>query len=216
MVRMKTATRERLHSLAKRLSDAACQGTSDVPMSDQPCAGGEVGGVTVDETLNKLIDHYTAHLDRAQRQRSRRARERAEQEGWHDGPAGMLDLSELAQHVQSPSWDATPRVYQGYMDDGRARVSVLPEGGERRRLMCRWDLRNHSPEGFGWGYAGSGPAQLALAILADATDDATALRLYQAFKVERIACLDQRSSWQLDRGDVVAWVRWKDGCGAAT
>lgn len=40
-------------------------------------------------------------------------------------------------------------------------------------------VRNHSPDGFSWGYAGSGPAQLALAILLRATDDqATAERLY--------------------------------------
>ncbi len=28
-------------------------------------------------------------------------------------------------------------------------------------------IRNHSPDGFEWGYGGSGPAQLALAILLD-------------------------------------------------
>jgi hypothetical protein len=31
-------------------------------------------------------------------------------------------------------------------------------------------LRN-SPTGFGWGYGGSGPAQLALALLADSLGD---------------------------------------------
>ena len=36
-----------------------------------------------------------------------------------------------------------------------------------RRLNPRLDLWNHSPTGFEWGYCGSGPAQLALAILAD-------------------------------------------------
>lgn len=30
---------------------------------------------------------------------------------------------------------------------------------------------NHSPDGFEWGYGGSGPAQLALAILLDYTDN---------------------------------------------
>ena len=35
-------------------------------------------------------------------------------------------------------------------------------------LDPRFDLRNHSPDGFGWGYNGSGSAQLALAILSDA------------------------------------------------
>jgi hypothetical protein len=44
-------------------------------------------------------------------------------------------------------------------------------------------LWNHSPDGFEWGYAGSGPAQLALAIVLEAgLDDATAVRLHQRFK----------------------------------
>ncbi|MCU4744613.1 DUF6166 domain-containing protein [Natronoglomus mannanivorans] len=33
------------------------------------------------------------------------------------------------------------------------------------------EVRNHGPTGFEWGYNGSGPAQLALAILLDYTDD---------------------------------------------
>lgn len=40
----------------------------------------------------------------------------------------------------------------------------------------RLDLRQHSTSGFEWGYEGSGPRQLALAILADHFgDDARAL-----------------------------------------
>lgn len=49
-------------------------------------------------------------------------------------------------------------------------------------LRPRLDLRSHSPTGFEYGYHGSGPAQLALALLADAVDDGTALALYQTFK----------------------------------
>jgi hypothetical protein len=50
------------------------------------------------------------------------------------------------------------------------------------RIVPRYDLRNHSPDGFNWGYGGSGPAQLALALLADALgDDQRAQRLYQDF-----------------------------------
>src|SRR5205823_6333568 len=39
----------------------------------------------------------------------------------------------------------------------------VPGGGYP--LLPRFDLRNHSPTGFEWGYAGSGPAQLSLALL---------------------------------------------------
>jgi hypothetical protein len=52
----------------------------------------------------------------------------------------------------------------------------------------RFDLCNHSPDGFEWGYGGSGPAQLALAICADyLQDDKLALKVYQYFKARVIA-----------------------------
>ncbi len=48
---------------------------------------------------------------------------------------------------------------------------------------------NHSPDGFSWGYGGSGPAQLALAILLLFCEKETATTLYQDFKWEVIAKL---------------------------
>jgi len=66
-----------------------------------------------------------------------------------------------------------------------------------RRLNPRLDLRSHSPAEFEWGYDGSGPAQLALAILADhCGNDELALNLYQRFKWEVIAVLP-RYQWTL-------------------
>jgi len=53
-------------------------------------------------------------------------------------------------------------------------------------LDPRHDLASHS-KGFAWGYGGSGPAQLALAILADARGDTFAITHYQKFKWEAIA-----------------------------
>ena len=44
------------------------------------------------------------------------------------------------------------------------------------------EVRQHSPTGFEWGYGGSGPSQLALAILLDLYDRPTAEAHYQAFK----------------------------------
>lgn len=48
---------------------------------------------------------------------------------------------------------------------------------------------NHSPDGFSWGYNGSGPAQLALAILLELTSETTAIAYYQMFKARVIAAL---------------------------
>ena len=82
---------------------------------------------------------------------------------------------------------------QGYV------VNVTVDG---RRLNPRLDLWNHSPTGFEWGYGGSGPAQLALAILADhCGDDEQALNFYQRFKWAVIAELPHRE-WTLNSEDI--------------
>lgn len=66
---------------------------------------------------------------------------------------------------------------------------AYPSGGYP--LDPRLDLRNHSPSGFEMGYSGSGPAQLALALLADAlADDELALAHYQRFKARVIAPIE--------------------------
>ena len=75
-------------------------------------------------------------------------------------------------------------------------------------LPPRLDLDNHSPTGFEWGYGGSGPAQLALAILADALDDdERAARLHQEFKWRVIAPLPRDSEWQITRDEVLFFVK---------
>lgn len=72
-----------------------------------------------------------------------------------------------------------------------------------RPLDPRLDLYNHSPTGFEWGYCGSGPAQLALAILADHLgDDRQALNLYQRFKWAVITELPRNRGWRLTSRDI--------------
>ena len=63
-------------------------------------------------------------------------------------------------------------------------------------LNPRLDLRKHSLTGFEWGYGGSGPTQLALAILADCVGDELALQHYQEFKRAVIESLPRRR-WTL-------------------
>lgn len=50
---------------------------------------------------------------------------------------------------------------------------------------------NHSPDGFNWGYCGSGPAQLALAILLKYLPYEDACRHYQSFKFKVVASWPQ-------------------------
>lgn len=67
-------------------------------------------------------------------------------------------------------------------------VYVRCTDGTTRVLNPRNDIRNHSPDGCNWGYSGSGPAQLALAVLAEYTGSARfASKYYQVFKFEVIA-----------------------------
>jgi hypothetical protein len=66
-------------------------------------------------------------------------------------------------------------------------------------------VRNFSPDGFEWGYAGSGPSQLALAILVDAVGEDRALLLYQDFARAVVARLP-RHAWELSADDVREWV----------
>jgi hypothetical protein len=74
-----------------------------------------------------------------------------------------------------------------------------------RDLPFRLDLRNHSPTGFSWGYEGSGPAQLSLAVLADALrDDELAQTHYQNFKRNVISRLGD--SWMLTAVEIRQFV----------
>ena len=74
-------------------------------------------------------------------------------------------------------------------------------------LNPRFDLRRHSPTGFGWGYCGSGPAQLALALLAaELGDDESAQEHYQEYKREVLAVLPQSADHQLSGESIRRWM----------
>ncbi|WP_263018110.1 DUF6166 domain-containing protein [Natronobiforma cellulositropha] len=100
--------------------------------------------------------------------------------------------------------------YTGHRRHGRPvveRFATNDELSPERSL----ELRNHSPGGFEWGYNGSGPAQLALAILLDYTDDeGVALEHYVAFKdevVSQLECTGSDGCWQLSTGEIDAILR---------
>ena len=95
------------------------------------------------------------------------------------------------------------KTYAGHREDGKAVVMIIERGCEVRPLPLRLDLWRHSPTGFEWGYAGSGPAQLAWAMLADALeDDALASQLHQRFKFEVIARLAPLEPWTMTEQQV--------------
>lgn len=71
---------------------------------------------------------------------------------------------------------------------------------------------NKSPDGFAWGYAGSGPSQLALAILLALTgDEKFAKEHYQDFKSSYIAKLPMNEDFELDINEVNNWIAGQRG-----
>ena len=90
------------------------------------------------------------------------------------------------------------KIYEGGRSLAGAVVTV-----DGMPLPPRFDLKRLSPTGFEWTYEGAGPAQLALALLADHLgDDRKALALHEAFMKRVVADLD--NSWQLTSADIDA------------
>lgn len=94
------------------------------------------------------------------------------------------------------------KTYTGYRLPGdhgtadKALVTVHQEGKQPRPLDPRFDLRRHSDH-VNWGYGGSGPAQLALALAADVLGDDDAARdVHQKLKTEVVAALP-KDGWSL-------------------
>lgn len=102
-------------------------------------------------------------------------------------------------------------VYEGShdADDGWYRVKL---NGLPFDPAPSLEVRNHSPDGFSFGYFGSGPAQLALAILLEETGSIEiANRYYQDYKQEVIAKLPNAngSFWKITSEEVRLWLKAK-------
>ncbi len=97
--------------------------------------------------------------------------------------------------------------YEGaILADGPYVVKVITRDDgnilSRNKLDPRYDLRVHSPDGLSWGYYGSGPAQTALAIVADAISANIALNIYMEFKIRVVALLPMDDTFTLTRDEV--------------
>lgn len=92
--------------------------------------------------------------------------------------------------------------YAGVRSPGGCVVWRNVPGEDATELPLCLEIRNHSPTGFEWGYGGSGPAQLALALCVDAAGEKVARVVYQEFKMRMIAPL-QGDAWTLSRRAVL-------------
>ena len=98
------------------------------------------------------------------------------------------------------------KVYRVERTESGVTVTV-EHGGESYLLPPRNDLRNHSPDGFNYGYSGSGVAQLALALCADALgSDRLATQAYQGVKTALLAG-QKADSFSLTQSQVVEAAR---------
>ncbi len=87
-------------------------------------------------------------------------------------------------------------VYKQLLPDGET-AELSPAASQK--------LRNHSPDGFQWGYGGSGPAQLALALLLDVTGNPqVAQECYQDFKFNIVASWAEE--WEITSRQILEWL----------
>ena len=120
------------------------------------------------------------------------------------------------------------KVYRGdVLPEGDCRVRVVENNTSHLLLHYGY----HSPDGFAWGYGGSGPAETAMNILADyfgehetftLADIKTSQKarrkfhafrytadgqlLYQCFKVQVIARFDQHLPWRYTENELREWL----------
>ena len=76
----------------------------------------------------------------------------------------------------------------------------------RAKVLNPW---KYGSDGFAWGYSGTGPSALALAILHDATDDrawAEERGRYHQFKEAFIATLND-GPWTIESAAVLFWAK---------
>ncbi|MDS0296689.1 DUF6166 domain-containing protein [Halogeometricum luteum] len=122
----------------------------------------------------------------------------------------MSGFTDPHSHEQPRASADADVVYVGYRRRGRAIVEKHPDQ-EQLTLDRSLELTSHSPSGFEWGYGGSGPAQLALALLLDHTDDEeVALAEYMAFKTEvvsQLECTGSDGYWRLTGREIDAALR---------
>jgi hypothetical protein len=93
---------------------------------------------------------------------------------------------------------------KGEFESGRVWVD-----GKKLMLVPSLKVFNHSPDGFAWGYASSGPAQLALTVLMVFIDNDSAVRLHQTFKSDALVSLDRESDFTI-LIDVRHWIERED------
>lgn len=125
---------------------------------------------------------------------------------------GVEDLPEDIPSEPPMAGGAPIKIYRGYSEDGGSAmgpeaVFIEAEDGAITRLKHEV---HHSPDGFSWGYGGSGPADLARSLLADYLGYVPPPAVYQEFKRQYVARWEQGKPWQLSSAAIEAWLAQSD------
>jgi hypothetical protein len=104
------------------------------------------------------------------------------------------------------------KLYQGYREEdsvGTEEVWVSENGFDKPLDPGpSLKVKIHSPDGFNWGYRGSGPSQLALALLLDVTgDEYNSETFYQEFKDEFVSRWGD--TWEANEDQIKFWFEEK-------
>ena len=107
-----------------------------------------------------------------------------------NGPLACIHLQSITESTRIAGVDHTVYLDDHVLDPSRSQQTY-----------------NHSPNGFSWGYGGSGPAQLALALLLEAgASELEARKTYQEFKLEVIANMPDQTKFSMPGKQVIDWL----------
>lgn len=120
----------------------------------------------------------------------------------YHAPGGRLP-DEMQAETEQPATES--KIPQGTIYGLASTRQVFINGSELDPVPSQ-NLRNHSPDGFAWGYGGSSPSQLALAIALHFSNPQTAMAKYQALKVKFIIPLHQDKDFELNVADVYRFL----------
>lgn len=109
---------------------------------------------------------------------------------------------ETAKNESDENFEIEPSAFKG--DIVCERINGRPQTNVPRVIT------RHSPDGFEWGYGGSGPADLALNIMVMFVGKEKAQKngLYQEFKWKFIATMPEEGG-VIKRDDILAWLDQK-------
>jgi hypothetical protein len=101
-------------------------------------------------------------------------------------------------------------IYRGFRHSKGAGHQLVTKDDDILSPIPSQKIWDHSPDGFNWGYGGSGPAQLALALLYDVTrDEENSVRYHQDFKWQYVA--RWKDEWEITSEEILKWLKIQGG-----